>query len=1133
MATYDLTSSLIGVTTTSDDVDLLVFVMAEQALTQSQRVQRGWVRPIILVDILIGSTYFRVSDRDFTYRYDTHTIHYEGYLLNIQGLGEFATTDGVSYNSQIVLTLADEAYGAYENLILWNNDTPFVGCAVTVYELRVVEDDEWFESDSRVLIHRMRIQQVTNIRPDTSFDLICSSRLYALRNAYGGDVITRALYPYADPNHVGMQRNILYGQNYYVPARCVLSGAIDLLRANLNASATTIYLSGINQVEWTDAPLTILIDEEQIYCPNAAAASSNSFTGVTRGYNGTTATTHNKGAAVLDYLSSVVYEVAKHPVKSIDYVRVLDVLQAKAPTANYVVTAYTGATGDEHSDYPGRAILDFNLPLYIKKKVNQKIVTEHTHDDNTSEGSHAHDTTALSMVTRYVTSVSGATGITNSADCYDYSTATYAQMNASSTSTEMTLNFGSNGAGTLSTIKVFAVLRHSPGGSGNKLKISCQSNTLYESNQALVEDTNPVTLAWVLSTSTWPSSILMEITAGSGTSYNYHVYEVWVECYFTPTISAHAATGVSNVTSVDADSIMGGLTVADMLIGEEVTVDVQGYADDGSGTITGSSNALIERPDHCIEHFLRVLLGIDGSHIGDHMNLDAGQWFGLRSHKFAFIVHDIGDSADSILANLGMQCGCALIDWFGEIDLIPINMKPAAAYRWDWLDNTEGWTGVNADLSVDASVLTYEPSDAHPRMVIEGLEIPGGYYTDIVVRLKRISGSSWKGRMYYKTSGHSFSGSYYKDMSAPSGIDAGYVQQVWDMTVLDAGTTDWVDSTITALRFDPGDETSDYEIDWIAVRRAENPLPHTRLNWNFYRSTGGWKGYNATLTVGATYLTVESSSTNTYIYNERSGITFDGSMFTQVKARIKRTTGTGWDGTCYYKTAGHGYSASYKKKMSEPADLSDWTIVSWDMTDLTAGGTDWVDNTIIGLRLDLNDANGDVFLVDWIKIEPTTPPLVIETDMVLEVPIFSWSGLSDSITDNRIFYARDYRGTTGRGEVLMPDIPQDARARGYLGCETMSFAPYDNGIGKLTQEVDLKAIRSEIMAREVMGQWGAKLGQATLTVEMKLKWEAILASPGGVIDYTYPVLGQKYYRIIEFKPDYATGTVILKAETWL
>lgn len=1132
MATYDLTSSLIGVTTTSDDVDLLVFVMAEQALTQSQRVQRGWVRPIILVDILIGSTYFRVSDRDFTYRYDTHTIHYEGYLLNIQGLGEFASTDGQGYNSQVILTLSDEAYGAYENLVLWNNTTPFIGCNLTIWELRIVEADEWFDSDVRTCIHKLCVQQVTNIRPDVSFDLICSSRLYAKRNAYGQDVVTKALYPYADPNHIGMPRNILYGELYNVPCRCVLAGAIDLLSSGITAASTTIPLSGIAQVDWTDAPLTILIDEEQIYCPTAA--SNNRFTGVTRGHNSTTATVHNKGAPVLDYVSSIIYEVARHPIKSIDYVRVLDVLQKVNPTAGYVVTAYTGATGDEHSDYPGRAILDFNLPLYIKKKVNQEIATEHTHDDNTSEGSHAHDTTALSMVTRYVTSVSGATGITNSANCYDYSTVTYAQMDASSTSTEMTLNFDSNGAGTLSTIKVFAVLRHSSGGSGNKLKISCQSNTLYESNQALVEDTNPVTLAWVLSTSTWPSSILMEITAGSGTSYNYHVYEVWVECYFTPTISAHAATGVSNVTSVDADSIMGGLTVADLVIGDEVTVDCHGYEDDGSGTYTGTPNSTIKRPDHVFKHILVALLGISSGDLGNNMLYNAARWFARRSFEFAFVMHDLGDSIDIILQNLGMQCGCSLIDWNGDLDLIPINVSPAVVYRWDFLDSDEGWTPTNASVAISGSVLTITPSSAGPFIAVENLEIPGAYYTQVAVRLKRSSGSSWDGHIYYKTSGHGFSASYYRAKAEPSGVDDGYVEQIWDMTALNAGADDWVDSSITALRIDLGsDDSTVYTVDWIEVRLSEDPLPHTRLNWGFVKSTCGWEGTNATLTTGNTYLTVTATADATYIYNDKSSCYFYGSRFTQVKARIKRTVGTGWGGKCYYKTGSHNYDEDYKKTVAEPSDLSDWTTVTWDMTDLTSGGNDWITSTITAVRIDLTATDTDVFLVDWIKIEPTTPPLVIESDMVLEVPTFSWSGSQDAITDLRGFYARDYRGTTGAGQVLMPDVPQDARARGYLDCIDVGHAPYDNGVGKINQEIDLKAIRAETMAREVLCQWGRKWGYPTLTMSMICKWEAMSSYPGSIIDYTCPVFGQKYYRIIEFRPDYAAGKVDLVAETWL
>lgn len=38
------------------------------------------------------------------------------------------------------------------------------------------------------------------------------------------------------------------------------------------------------------------------------------------------------------------------------------------------------------------------------------------------------------------------------------------------------------------------------------------------------------------------------------------------------------------------------------------------------------------------------------------------------------------------------------------------------------------------------------------------------------------------------------------------------------------------------------------------------------------------------------------------------------------------------------------------------------------MENLTAGGTDWLTNTIIGLRLDFGTTASDIFDIDWIAI---------------------------------------------------------------------------------------------------------------------------------------------------------------------
>jgi len=84
-----------------------------------------------------------------------------------------------------------------------------------------------------------------------------------------------------------------------------------------------------------------------------------------------------------------------------------------------------------------------------------------------------------------------------------------------------------------------------------------------------------------------------------------------------------------------------------------------------------------------------------------------------------------------------------------------------------------------------------------------------------------------------------------------------------------------------------------------------------------------------------------------------------------IRARIKLISGS-FDGTVYYATAGHGYSASYRKIISPPP-TGVWTEVEFDMRNLTAGGTDYLDNIITSIRLDFGGSLDGQVAVDWIS----------------------------------------------------------------------------------------------------------------------------------------------------------------------
>ncbi|MGY8866733.1 MAG: hypothetical protein ACKVJK_14060, partial [Methylophagaceae bacterium] len=116
------------------------------------------------------------------------------------------------------------------------------------------------------------------------------------------------------------------------------------------------------------------------------------------------------------------------------------------------------------------------------------------------------------------------------------------------------------------------------------------------------------------------------------------------------------------------------------------------------------------------------------------------------------------------------------------------------------------------------------------------------------------------------------------------------------------------------------------------------------LWWNFLDSQEGWAATGGTLTAST-----ESAALTGGASLDKTGLSFDGGTNLVVRARMRRLTVGSWQGRVYYSTDAHGFSASYYKDIGVPpgfGTLNEWGIASWNMSDLTVGGTDWEDNFI-------------------------------------------------------------------------------------------------------------------------------------------------------------------------------------------
>ncbi len=139
--------------------------------------------------------------------------------------------------------------------------------------------------------------------------------------------------------------------------------------------------------------------------------------------------------------------------------------------------------------------------------------------------------------------------------------------------------------------------------------------------------------------------------------------------------------------------------------------------------------------------------------------------------------------------------------------------------------------------------------------------------------------------------------------------------------------------------------------------------------WEFNNSLESWQpDANVQATLNTTFVRLTALDTDPR-FRSPAGLSFAGALNTIIRMRIRRAVGSSWDGTLYYSVSGgHGESASYYKTIPGVTADGEWHVIEMDMSVLTAGGTDWVDNTITSLRFDWGNDAGDVIDVDWIAI---------------------------------------------------------------------------------------------------------------------------------------------------------------------
>ncbi len=304
----------------------------------------------------------------------------------------------------------------------------------------------------------------------------------------------------------------------------------------------------------------------------------------------TTPVTHATGAPVVE-TSDIIYMVADHPVNAIDHVY----LNGEEFTD---CTKYTGQSGDEHATYTGKAIVVFNHGANLETAI--LTVTGQTCTD-------AH--------------------WTNDAYATDDNEVTYANNHG---------NDNSYMYGTFTDRPEFAAVKQQRA----------------DWHWYVAEDG-----AWYL----------RESMGGSLRTTPYmdsETFDGW-----SPYLAGGLYNGPIGIAAESCDDLnvyelrqkevqyypysTSGENAEDVIVGGTISCDVDGYQDDGSGTYTGTPDALIERPDHIFKHFLYTYLGLAIA----NFSTDAAASFAADSYKFGMSITE-QRTAKEWLSKMAWECRC-------------------------------------------------------------------------------------------------------------------------------------------------------------------------------------------------------------------------------------------------------------------------------------------------------------------------------------------------------------------------------------------------------------------------------------------------------------------------------------------
>jgi hypothetical protein len=202
-------------------------------------------------------------------------------------------------------------------------------------------------------------------------------------------------------------------------------------------------------------------------------------------------------------------------------------------------------------------------------------------------------------------------------------------------------------------------------------------------------------------------------------------------------------------------------------------------------------------------------------------------WIGLlAAAALATACNKAADKAEAPMAPSGPVVErTGAVTWDAASGAFMLKGKPLkAAKLWTFDGSTEGFTGVGSKVAPAAgqglAVTVADPSLRSPK----GLNVPGGEFPMVVVRLTRVgAGDLWDGGLYYTTPQHPEAiGFLGKPVGGTKPGLNETVTLVYDMSHQAAGAGDWQRSMIDQIRLDIEDKPGGrFVIHQVAI--TENP----------------------------------------------------------------------------------------------------------------------------------------------------------------------------------------------------------------------------------------------------------------------------------------------------------------------